>query len=65
MKLLVWFAVALTAFLLGAKLAGIVTYSWLVIFAPLIIVLGLWLLFLLIVFAIIGLYALITMIMDK
>ena len=65
MKLLVWFTVALTAFLFSAKLAGLVTCSWLVIFTPLIIVLGLWFLFLLMVFAIIGIYALVAMMREK
>lgn len=62
MKILVWLAVILTAFLFGAKLAGAVTCSWLVIFAPLLIVFGLWFLIVLFLLAIIGIVALISLI---
>ncbi|PWT33236.1 hypothetical protein DKZ29_00845 [Limosilactobacillus reuteri] len=62
MKILVWLAVILTAFLLGAKLAGAVTCSWLVIFAPLLIVFGLWFLIVLFLLAIIGIVDLIALI---
>ena len=62
MKILVWLAVILTAFLFGIKLAGAVTCSWLVIFAPLLIVFGLWFLIVLFLLAIIGIVALISLI---
>ena len=62
MKILVWLAVILTAFSFGAKLAGTVTCSWLVIFAPLLIVFGLWFLIVLFLLAIIGIVALISLI---
>ena len=62
MKILVWLAVILTAFLFGAKLVGAVTCSWLVIFAPLLIVFGLWFLIVLFLLAIIGIVALIALI---
>lgn len=62
MKILVWLAVILTAFLFGAKLAGAVTCSWLVIFAPLLIIFGLWFLIVLFLLAIIGIVALISLI---
>lgn len=62
MKILVWLAVILTAFLFGAKLAGAVTCSWLVIFAPLLIVFGLWFLIVLFLLAIIGIVTLISLI---
>lgn len=62
MKILVWLAVILTAFLFGAKLVGAVTCSWLVIFAPLLIVFGLWFLIVLFLLVIIGIVALIALI---
>ena len=60
-----WLAVALTAILFGAKLAGAVTCSWWLVFAPLLVVFGLWLVFVLIILAIIGIYALVAILSDK
>lgn len=62
MKILVWLAVILTAFLLVQSWQGAVTCSWLVIFAPLLIVFGLWFLIVLFLLAIIGIVALIALI---
>lgn len=65
MNYLMWLAIALTAILFGAKLAGAVVCSWWLVFTPLLIVFGLWLAIVLITLAIIGICALIAIMSDK
>lgn len=64
MKYLLWLALILTSIFTGAKLAGVISWSWWLVFTPLIVGVGLYIFILLIVLAIIGICALIALLDD-
>lgn len=47
-----WLAIILTALFVAAKLVGIVTWSWWLVFLPAIILAGIWLLFFVVAFVV-------------
>lgn len=60
MKYLMIIVAVFTVVLAGMKLAGAVACTWLMVFLPMIVALGIWLVFLLFALAIIGICALIA-----
>ncbi|MFQ9706081.1 MAG: hypothetical protein ACLRX6_03200 [Limosilactobacillus pontis] len=64
MKYLMIFATVVTAVLFGMKLAGAVACTWLVVFSPLLIALGIWFAIVLFALVVIGIYALIAILMK-
>lgn len=47
-----WLAIILTALFVAAKLVGLITWSWWLVFLPAIILAGIWLLFFIVAFMI-------------
>lgn len=64
MKYLMILATVVTAVLFGMKLAGAITCTWLVVFSPLLIALGIWLAIVLLSLAIIGICAVIAILVN-
>lgn len=48
-----WLAIILTALFVAAKLVGLITWSWWLVFLPVIILAGIWLLFFIVAFMIV------------
>ena len=47
-----WLAIILTVLFVAAKLVGLITWSWWLVFLPVIILAGIWLLFFIVAFMI-------------
>lgn len=47
-----WLAIILTALFVAAKLVGLVSWSWWLVFLPALIYLGIWLLFFIVAFVV-------------
>lgn len=48
-----WLAIILTALFVAAKLVGLITWSWLLVFLPAIVLAGIWLLFFIVAFVVV------------